>query len=376
MLERAWELKVAIRKWLAATENKYSVLQLKESDWDRVNELLEILGPMEQVTALVGATKSVTVHAVFRLYNYVFSHLEASIANWEISRKDYAKEYLEALEAARNKLAEYYSRTDGSRGKFFNLATLLDPHTKQLLYSNEDDWGRALPDEYVNEFNRYFSENYLPREVPQVAQDSEQISAAPVRPATTPIQLQGLAAIGSVKRPAVQPRRFDSLESVEYLKAPESDITADNPTGDPLRAWPALELSYPNLASMAKDILAVPASGVGVEREFNQARDLITYRRCRMKPDLIEDLMIIRHYAALNKGTLSDIVASAESLAGNAESEVIDFTETSGSTEDHDSVTDSATASQDDWDYEHMVEWTDSTEDANSSADDSDSGDN
>lgn len=372
MLERAWELKVAIRKWLAATENRdrYSMLQLKEADWGRVEELLEILRPMEQVTALVGTTKSVTIHAVFRLYNHVFNHLEANIAYWEASEKQYAKEYLQALNAARDKLDEHYSRTDGSRGTIFNLATLLDPHTKLLVYSDKVIWGTTLQRRYVNEFHKHFNDNYAPRArgVPQ-----EPIAVAPARPAVT--QLQGLAAIGSVKRSAAQARSVVNSESVEYLKTAESEITADNPTGDPLRAWPALESSYPNLASMAKDILAVPASGVGVEREFNSARDIITYRRCRMKPDLIEDLMILKHHAILNnmKGSLSEIVASAESLVENESEITFDFAETSaaGMTEDRaDSAIAIATASQDDWDYEHMVEWTD-TEDANSSADDS-----
>ena len=373
MLERAWELKVAIRKWLAATENRdrYSMLQLKEADWDRVEELLEILRPMEQVTALIGATKSVTIHAVFRLYNHVFNHLETSIAHWETSEKQYAKEYLQALNAARDKLDEYYSRTGGSQGTIFNLATLLDPHTKLLVYSDKAVWGTTLQRRYVNEFNKNFSDNYAPRGVPQ-----DPIAIAPARPVT---QLRGLAAIGSVKRIEVQACTRVNSESVEYLKTAESEITADNPTGDPLRAWPALESSYPNLASMAKDILAVPASGVGVEREFNSARDIITYRRCRMKPDLIEDLMILKHHATLNKGPLSEIVASAESLVGNEYSSemTFDFADTSSAAaEDRASrsvaaAADSDTASQDGWDYEQMVEWSD-TEDANSGADDSD----
>ena len=370
MLERAWELKVAIRKWLAATENrdKYSMLQLKELDWDRIDTLLEILKPMEQVTALVGATKSVTIHAVFRLYNHVFSHLETSIAYWETSEKPHANEYLRALNAARNKLDEYYSRTDRSRGTFFNFATLLDPHTKELLYSEEDVWGTTLRHQYVNEFHNFFNENYVPRELLQ-----EPVSTQP-RPTAPTVKLQGLAAIGSVKRPVPQPQpRSPDSESKAYLKAPPSDITADNPTADPLRAWPTLESSYPNLALMAKDVLAVPASGVGVEREFNSARDLITYRRCRMKPELIEDLMVIKHHTMQDIGLLSDIVRTAESLVqGSVEIEAVDFTETEDTQDSGVTLaTDPAVAIQDNWDIEHTVEWSDSTE--NITTDDSDS---
>lgn len=43
---------------------------------------------------------------------------------------------------------------------------------------------------------------------------------------------------------------------------------------------------------MARDILSIPASGAGVERLFNSARDICHYRRGHLKPDTIKDLML------------------------------------------------------------------------------------
>ena len=47
---------------------------------------------------------------------------------------------------------------------------------------------------------------------------------------------------------------------------------------------------------MARDTLAVPASGVGVERLFNMARDICHYRRSRLKAETISKLMIMKHF--------------------------------------------------------------------------------
>lgn len=44
---------------------------------------------------------------------------------------------------------------------------------------------------------------------------------------------------------------------------------------------------------MARDFLAIPSSGVGVERLFNSARDICHYRRSRLLPDTIHALMLL-----------------------------------------------------------------------------------
>ncbi len=43
---------------------------------------------------------------------------------------------------------------------------------------------------------------------------------------------------------------------------------------------------------MARDFLAIPASGVGVERLFNSSRDVCHYHRSRLLPDTIHAIML------------------------------------------------------------------------------------
>lgn len=46
------------------------------------------------------------------------------------------------------------------------------------------------------------------------------------------------------------------------------------------------------LASLARDILSIPATGAGVERLFNSARDICHYRRGSLNATTIQDLMM------------------------------------------------------------------------------------
>ena len=45
---------------------------------------------------------------------------------------------------------------------------------------------------------------------------------------------------------------------------------------------------------MARDVLSIPATGAGVERLFNSARDICHYRRGSLNPTTIQDIMMFR----------------------------------------------------------------------------------
>jgi len=60
----------------------------------------------------------------------------------------------------------------------------------------------------------------------------------------------------------------------------------------PRTFWKDHQYEYPALAHLARDILSVPATGAGVERLFNSARDICHYRLGSLKPKTIRGLMI------------------------------------------------------------------------------------
>lgn len=69
-----------------------------------------------------------------------------------------------------------------------------------------------------------------------------------------------------------------------------------NPLGtaqvEPCVFWKGQEHMLPVLASVARDVLSIPATGAGVERLFNSARDICHYRRGSLKPTTIQDLVM------------------------------------------------------------------------------------
>lgn len=138
MLERAWEMKAAIGKWvnLDVHKRRYAILALKEPEWEQVDDLLQILQPFSRITTAIGNTLAPSIHQMFQLYNWLFEQLESAEETWKTKacHSPYADELVQALQAAREKLAEYYGKTEGDTGTFYNLAAVLDPSTKLSLY--------------------------------------------------------------------------------------------------------------------------------------------------------------------------------------------------------------------------------------------------
>jgi hypothetical protein len=136
-----WEIKVAIRKWLNLDVNKrrYAVLVMKDEEWGLVDDLLKILQPfylISVITTAIGTTLDVTIPRIFQLYNWLFKQLETAKETLKTQARNskYADKLLQAIEAAHDKLAEYYGKTEGETGTFYNLGAVLNPSMKLSLY--------------------------------------------------------------------------------------------------------------------------------------------------------------------------------------------------------------------------------------------------
>jgi hypothetical protein len=57
---------------------------------------------------------------------------------------------------------------------------------------------------------------------------------------------------------------------------------------DPMQYWLERRFQFPNLSKLAFDTLAIPPMADDNERSFSSARDLISYRRNRLKEDIVE----------------------------------------------------------------------------------------
>jgi hypothetical protein len=95
------------------------------------------------------------------------------------------------------------------------------------------------------------------------------------------------SSLSSLLRRRLKPAAILS-ELDSYLA---SGITVDD---DLLRFWKAREGMSPIFAQMAKDVLAVPISGVGVERTFSVARQLCTDQRHKLDVQTIRKRLLVR----------------------------------------------------------------------------------
>ncbi len=180
--------------------------------------------------------------------------------------------------AVHTKLAAYYNNTDGPQGKIYNWATILDPPQRLETYKSLN-YDRKLLKAYESDFGSEYTKRYaaLKRE------------ATPERKPQTTSARMSFSALAAHKQHAMRAPPTRTARPIEYLSAP---VSSD---ADVLAYWMAHELKLPGLSQMAKDILAVPISGVGVERLFSTALQMCCFTRNRLRPSTIQKMMVVKH---------------------------------------------------------------------------------
>ena len=311
MLERACRLKSNIKEWLAKEEYRsFASLYPTNEEWRQIEYVITILHPFLKYTVLVSRTKGVTINKAWLIYNRLFTHMEVIEETLKRKRTPWKVSIRNAVRKAREKLDQYYSNTDESNGLLYNLGTVLDPSLKLSIYES-DDWGEVdrrpgitWESLYQSQFLQFYKRNYIYNQAREQhdsssSEDVETIQA-PSRPSAAE-ELENELTFGSSnvrsragKDKAISGRkRSPYAEATLYLTLPTEKL----PTGVSVLDWWKLnESKFPTLAKMARDILSTPIAGVGVERVFSVGRDVITYRRNRLKSKTISDIMVCRDW--------------------------------------------------------------------------------
>ncbi|KAI9039816.1 hAT family dimerization domain-containing protein [Aspergillus affinis] len=159
------------------------------------------------------------------------------------------QQMLESLKACRQKLDEYYSQTDRIRGHIYAIGTMLAPDSR---------------------FQFFLSEERL-----SSGQDSQNLQAQTKPSSWLNKMLNG----NKISEKPV------GDEVTQYL---DSDLVDT----EPLQFWRDNQSRFPAIALLARDILSIPATGAGVERLFNTARNVYHYRRSRLKSETVKEIML------------------------------------------------------------------------------------
>ncbi|KAG0153767.1 hypothetical protein PDIDSM_2422 [Penicillium digitatum] len=195
-----------------------------------------------------------------------------------------------ALQTAKKKLSKYYTATEYEPyGDIYALATIFSP-SKKLRYFSSTDWQGDI--DYANRYQEVLSREF-DRYRKMLTHDTND----PAVLETSGVAIDENddcdldAACASQNQPLEELTKPDDDEIARYLAR---GIERQKPR----LFWKEYEKSFPTLARIARDILSIPASGAGVERLFNCARDICHYRRGQLKPSTIRGLML--HQFATN----------------------------------------------------------------------------
>lgn len=144
MLRRAKRLRPIFQPF--CDEYERADMALSNEEWRQVDYLLFLTQPFFDFTVELSKTRDATTHHVFLIYNKLFEHLEKSISQLTRKRTSWKRQMLQALQASRKKLGQYYSETDNIRGHLYAISTMLDPINKFQFFQTDDwddDW-RAI----------------------------------------------------------------------------------------------------------------------------------------------------------------------------------------------------------------------------------------
>lgn len=159
MLRRAKRLQSTFNRF--CSEYRLTDLMLCHEEWRQIGYLLWITQPFFKFTTALSKTKDVTIHLVFKIYNNLFEHLDGSIAQLQRKKLPWKQNMLTALKAARQKLRDYYAKTEDMHGHLYAIGTALAPDTKLQFFSGpkwEDSW-RGIYRQSIEDYFEPYKQN-------------------------------------------------------------------------------------------------------------------------------------------------------------------------------------------------------------------------
>jgi len=206
----------------------------------------------------------------------------------------------EGLVRAKLKAASFYDKSESPRGLLFGIGTCLNPYCKVNLV-REWDLNASRETEYEKSYKKEF-----------IAYDDLYYAPINNQARDMSIPRSGLNSrsnhlYSSSHRAVILREALAYIETDSEIEPPKPDVEATDPTGEACPAGTFYEANildwrkvnagrFPNLARMAREILAVQGSSVGVERVFSMPRDVIPYRRSQLKSSTIRSSMLVKSY--------------------------------------------------------------------------------
>lgn len=185
------------------------------------------------------------------------------------------EELARSCEAAWAKCEKYYVSADES--PLIYAATMLCPWYKLAWF--EQEWTDNSQSSWVSNVRGYVEKLWQSEYRPSNSRAAARVPAKTASMARdSPFARQAEAK---------RLRLTHSVASVDELTAYLALDPVDEDVIDPNQYWLERRFHFPNLSKLAFDTLAIPPMADDNERSFSSARDLITYRRNRLKEDIV-----------------------------------------------------------------------------------------
>jgi hypothetical protein len=158
MLIRAHKLRESITTWLQDNKHRDKMM-LQPDEWRQVEYLIELSLPYVRFGNIITQTKGITIQAVFLMYEALLKHLEDSIAKLRGKRDPWKRAMVPALTAARDKLADYFKKTEKKGGIVYAIGTILAPQNKLSVFDGSL-WTPRCRARYRKKFESVFNDLY------------------------------------------------------------------------------------------------------------------------------------------------------------------------------------------------------------------------
>jgi hypothetical protein len=271
MIERALKL----REPLDAVIKAYPDLtnyRLTDREWQLLERVLPLLAAFETATDYLCTDAHPTLNTAVLAYDFLLKELDDYCNSCEGGEAPGTIKA--ATKAAIKKLKRYYTMTGA---EVYAVATVLDPRLKLQYYRNH-----GWEEERIEEALEKFRSAYARYRSPPVPSANER---APAKPSSA-YRVEGMA---------FKQRRICQSDELEaYVAAP----TAGDDT-KALQWWKEHAITYPCLAAMARDYLAIPATGAPVERVFSGGTTLVQPKRRLLREGSVRACMCLKDWLKL-----------------------------------------------------------------------------
>lgn len=238
---------------------------LSAHDRNILHDIVNILTPFEEATDFAQIEHIPPAGYVLPCIRGLRHHLENMVSK-------YHSGFVRALKVSfERRMPEY------EQNKAYIRAAILDPRFK-LRWCTDDSERNKLEKELNEEVTR------LRLQTPTSSNTDQEPP-----PAKKQKQKELFSFMSDAEMLTSHAQSSSNTETCDYLQAPSLPIGKN-----PATFWKENQRTYPILATIAKDVLGVPASSTAVERLFSIAGKVFTPERCRLTDSRFKQLMFIR----------------------------------------------------------------------------------